>query len=150
MNKEINQLFVYGSLRSGFRNPVYHYLTRYFHLVGEAVVKGKLYEMGEYPVALPTQEDKFISGELYAINNPAEFSWAIEQLDDYEGLNVEPGEKPLYKREAVRAYINGKGSDAWVYWFNGEVTNCPVIESGDLMQYLQQKNKPTGNGSGQP
>jgi gamma-glutamylcyclotransferase (GGCT)/AIG2-like uncharacterized protein YtfP len=142
MDNDTYQLFVYGSLRSGFRNPVYNYLTRYFHLVGDAVVKGKLYDMGEYPVAIETNEDKFISGELYAVNSPAEFSWAIAQLDDYEGLNVEAGEKPLYKREEVTAFINGQGSKAWVYWFNGDISNCPEIESGDLMQYLQQKNKP--------
>jgi gamma-glutamylcyclotransferase (GGCT)/AIG2-like uncharacterized protein YtfP len=142
MNNEIYQLFVYGSLRSGFRNPVYQYLTRYFHLLGEAVVKGKLYDKGEYPVAAPTEDDRFISGELYAINNPAEFPWAIEQLDDYEGMNVEEGETPMYKREVVTVYQNGKANTAWIYWFNGTVSNLPEIPSGDLLQYLQQKNKP--------
>ncbi|HMI77159.1 MAG TPA: gamma-glutamylcyclotransferase family protein [Ferruginibacter sp.] len=142
MNKEIYNLFVYGSLRSGFRNPVYNYLTKYFHLLGEAVVKGKLYDMGEYPVALPTAEEKFISGELYTINDPVEFSWAIAQLDDYEGLNPEEGEQPLYKREEVLAYQDGQPITAWIYWFNGSITNQPEIESGDIMQYLQKKNKP--------
>ena len=142
MNNGINQLFVYGSLRSGFRNPAYHYLTRYFHLAGDALVKGKLYDLGEYPAATATEEEKFISGELYVINDPAEFSWAIAQLDDYEGLNVEEGETPLYKRESVKAFINGRGSDAWIYWYNKDVTGYPEIISGDLMQYLQQKNKP--------
>ena len=142
MKNEINQLFVYGSLRSGFRNPTYQYLTRYFHLAGDAVVKGKLYDMGDYPAAIACDEEKFISGELYIINNPTEFSWAIAQLDDYEGLNVEVGESPLYKREAVKAYIKGQGSDAWIYWFNGDIIGRPEIISGDLMQYLQQKNKP--------
>lgn len=142
MKIEIYNLFVYGSLRSGFRNPVYEYLTKYFHLQGEAVVKGKLYDLGEYPVALPTDEDKFISGELYSINDPLEFSWAIGQLDDYEGLNAEEGELPLYKREKVTAYRDGKSFIAWIYWFNGSVKDKPEIESGDLMQYLQQKNKP--------
>jgi len=142
MNKEIYNLFVYGSLRSGFRNPVYNYLTKYFHLLGEAVVKGKLYDMGEYPVALPTAEEKFISGELYTINDAVEFSWAIAQLDDYEGLNPEEGEQPLYKREEVLAYQDGQPVTAWIYWFNGSITNQPEIESGDIMQYLQKKNKP--------
>ena len=45
------------------------------------------------------------------------------------------------------AYIDGTGSTAWVYWFNGDVANYPVIESGDLLQYLQQKNKPNGSGN---
>lgn len=142
MNNENYKLFVYGSLRSGFRNPVYNYLTKYFHLLGEAVVKGKLYDTGNFPVAIPSNDDKFISGELYAINDPQEFSWAIGQLDDYEGLNAEEGEQPMYRREAVLAYQNGQPVTAWIYWFNGNVTGLPEIESGDLMQYLQKKNKP--------
>ena len=136
------KLFVYGSLRSGFRNPVYQYLTKYFHLLGEAVVKGKLYDLGQYPAAAPTNEDHYISGELYSINNPLEFSWAIGQLDDYEGLNVEEGEIPLYKREEVNAYQNGEPFTAWIYWYNGDISGKPLIESGNLLQYLQQKNKP--------
>ncbi len=142
MSQDIYNLFVYGSLRSGFRNPVYQYLTKYFHLVGEAVVKGKLYDLGEYPAATATSEEHFISGELYSINNPLEFSWAIGQLDDYEGLNAEAGENPLYKREEVIAYRNGEPHIAWIYWYNGDISGKPEIESGDLMQYLQQKNKP--------
>ena len=142
MDNETYQLFVYGSLRSGFRNPVYEYLTRYFHLLGDAIVKGKLYDKGDSPVAAPTIEDTFISGELYTINNPEEFTWAIEQLDDYEGLNVEAGEKPLYKRETVDVYQNGIPKAAWIYWYNGPIDGFPEIISGDLLQYLQQKNKP--------
>jgi gamma-glutamylcyclotransferase (GGCT)/AIG2-like uncharacterized protein YtfP len=136
------KLFVYGSLRSGFRNPVYEYLTKYFHLMGEAVVKGRLYDLGDYPAAAPTTDEKFISGELYCINNPLEFSWAIGQLDDYEGLDTEEGEIALYKREEVTTYQNGKPHIAWIYWYNKDLTGKPEIESGDLLQYLQQKNKP--------
>ena len=142
MSNGIYNLFVYGSLRSGFRNPVYNYLTKYFHLLGEAVVKGRLYDMGDVPVAVATAEENFISGELYTINNPLEFSWAIGQLDDYEGLNAEEGEQPMYKREEVLVYQNGQPVAAWIYWFNGDITSRPEIESGDLLQYLQQKNKP--------
>jgi gamma-glutamylcyclotransferase (GGCT)/AIG2-like uncharacterized protein YtfP len=143
MNTSTFQLFVYGSLRSGFRNPVYSYLTKYFHLLGEAVVKGKFYDAGSNPVAIPTPEgDHYINGELYVINNPAEFSWAIEQLDDYEGINVEAGEKPLYRRELTTAYQDGQPSDTWIYWFNGSVQGMAPIPSGDILKYLQEKNKP--------
>lgn len=110
--------------------------------MGEAVVKGKLYDMGEFPVAVSTNDEKFISGELYVINDPSEFSWAIGQLDDYEGLNAEEGERSPYKREEVVAYQNGQPLTAWIYWFNGSIAGLPEIESGDLMQYLQKKNKP--------
>lgn len=135
MNTSITQLFVYGSLRSGFRNPAYQYLSRYFSLAGPAVVKGKLFDKGTYPVAKATTEEKYIIGELYVINNPEEFSWIIEQLDDYEGVNGEEGEKPLYKRETVVAYQNNKPIEAWIYWYDGEVNGLPEIASGDVLQY---------------
>jgi len=142
MNHETYQLFVYGSLRSGFQHAAYSYISRYFHLIGNATVKGKLYDMGEYPVALPTAEDKFIVGELYSIINPDEFSYAIGQLDDYEGIFTEAGETALYKRELVTVFCNSQQSTAWIYWFNGDnVSDLPEIASGDVLLYLQQKNK---------
>ena len=142
MQTHSQQLFVYGSLRSGFRNPVYQYLTKYFRLVGEAVVHGKFYDKGPFPVAIPTAGDSFITGELYAVNNPEEFNWAIEQLDDYEGLNVEAGEKPLYKRELVTVFREGTPSLAWIYWYNESVDGMKEIATGDVLKYLQEKNKP--------
>ena len=142
MNEATYQLFVYGSLRSGFRNTAYLYLAKYFHLLGEGMVKGKLFDNGSFPVAIPFSGDSFIIGELYELNNQEEFVWAIGQLDDYEGLNVEPGEKPLYKRELVTVIQNGVASEAWIYWYNGSVNNMQEIETGDLVKYIQQKNKP--------
>src|SRR6186713_1291929 len=117
MNNEIYHLFVYGSLRSGFRNEAYAYLAKYFTLVAEGVVKGKLYDKGTYPVAVPTGENNFIKGELYRLNNTAEFDWAIDQIDDYEGLHVETGEKPLYIRAIADVTIKGDKTKAWIYWY---------------------------------
>ena len=142
MNNTTFQLFVYGSLRSGFRNPIYQYLTQYFHLLGEAVVKGQFFDNGTNPVAVPGSEDHFITGELYVANNTEEFSWAIAQLDDYEGLNVEAGEKTLYCRVLVDVFQNGQPSKAWIYWYNQSVADMPIIETGDVLKYLQEKNKP--------
>jgi len=136
------KIFVYGSLRSGFRNPAYEYLTRYFKYSGEALVKGKFFDAGSYPVALSTNDEHFILGELYNMNSEEEFSWAFTQLDDYEGLNVEVGETPLYKRSLVEVYQNGETQIAWIYWYNQSIDGMPEIETGDVMRYLQQKNQP--------
>ena len=89
----VYRLFVYGSLRSGFQSPAYEYISRYFHLVGNGRAKGKLFDLGSYPGAVPTDDDSFIIGELYDINDPSQFSWAIAQLDDYEGVDVAEGEE---------------------------------------------------------
>ena len=130
---------MYGSLRSGFNSDAYQYISRYFSFVANAKVKGKLYDLGEYPAALPTDENVFIVGELYWLKNEEEYNWAIEQLDDYEGLNVEPGEKPLYRREIATIFADGKTAEAWIYWYNNDIEGMPLIESGDVLEYKKLK-----------
>ena len=141
MKNDTHLLFVYGSLRSGFHHPAYQYMAQYFQLIGSAMVKGKLYDMGDYPVALPTTEEKFIQGELYAVNENNDFSYVIAQIDDYEGLHTEDGEPSLYKRELVTVYVNGETVTAWAYWYNGTVYGLPELPIGDVLEYLHQKNK---------
>lgn len=130
---------MYGSLRSGFRSPAYEYISRYFDLVGAAKVKGKLFDLGEYPAAKPTDENKFIIGELYKIRNENEFAWALGQLDDYEGVDVAYDEVQLYYRKVTDVYINDNITHAWIYWYNGDVNDKPLIDSGDVLQYIEQK-----------
>ncbi len=138
-NPGIYQLFVYGSLRSGFHSPVYEYISRFFKFIGEAKVKGDLFDMGSYPAGIPTNADHFIVGELYQAKNEHEFSWAIGQLDDYEGVAVEFDEVQLYRRQITEVYFNNTVTHAWIYWYNGDVSGRPIIASGDLMEYMQQK-----------
>ncbi|HKZ67807.1 MAG TPA: gamma-glutamylcyclotransferase family protein [Chitinophagaceae bacterium] len=132
-------VFVYGSLRSGFQSSAYEYISRHFNLFGQAKVKGKLFDLGEYPAAIPVQEDSFILGELYLVKSENEFSWAIAQLDDYEGVLAEPHEQPLYRREIADVFINDAIVPAWMYWYNGDVSGKPEISSGDIMDYLKTK-----------
>lgn len=133
------QLFVYGSLRSGFHSPAYEYISRYFTFVGNARVRGKLFDLGTYPAGIKSNDNKFIVGELYKISNLEEFAWAIGQLDDYEGVSVEPDEVQLYKRELTEVYINNSITHAWIYWYNGDVSGRPLIESGDMIEYMGRK-----------
>ena len=135
----VNRLFVYGSLRSGFKNPVYEYISSFFTVVAEARVKGKLFDMGSYPAGIPTHDNTFITGELYQLNRESDFSWVIGQLDDYEGVNVESDEMQLFRREIAEVFIGNEITHAWIYWYNGEVNGKPIIESGDLLRHLQQK-----------
>lgn len=139
MSTGINQLFVYGSLRSGFRSDAYQYVSRYFSLVGNATVKGKLYDLGTYPAAIPSPEESFVHGELYTVKSEDELAWAIGQLDDYEGIKGDDGQPPLYRREQVDVFFDGKITRAWIYWYNGNVEGAQQILSGDLLEYLRSK-----------
>lgn len=140
-NENSYKLFVYGSLRSGFKSDAYNYVSKYFNLLCNAKAKGILYDMGNYPVAVGTAENKFIVGELYEIKEPAAFDFIIAQLDDYEGLNGEADEISLYERKLIEVDANGSNEKAWVYWYCGnDIHNKPQVASGDVLEYFIQKN----------
>jgi gamma-glutamylcyclotransferase (GGCT)/AIG2-like uncharacterized protein YtfP len=137
----IIQIFVYGSLRSGFHHPAFDYISKYFKFLGNAKVKGYLYDMGSYPAAIPTSDEAYIIGELYELKEGGNFSWAIEQLDDYEGVEPEEGEHPMYRRDLATVYFDHQITKAWIYWFNGTIDEQPLINSGDVLQFIHQKSK---------
>jgi gamma-glutamylcyclotransferase (GGCT)/AIG2-like uncharacterized protein YtfP len=141
MESTIQHLFVYSSLRSGFQHPAYAYISKYFLLEAEGTVKGKLYDKETLIVGVPTEDSCFIKGELYHIKEPAELSWALAQLDDYEGVqqDEDDAQPPMYKRAITTVYYNGKEIKAWVYWYNRTVSRGQLIESGDMLDYLQKK-----------
>lgn len=141
MKHTVNRLFVYGSLRSGFHNPAYDYISKYFSLVSEAKVKGKLHDLGSFPAAVPADDNHFIVGELYELKHSEDFSWAIAQLDEYEGVNPGEDEKPLYKREVVDVHYGDQQTTAWIYWYIGDVQGQPVIASGDVKDFIHLKSK---------
>jgi len=138
----VHQIFVYGSLRSGFNASAFEYISRYFQLVAPGKVRGLLYDMGEYPAAVSTQQDHFLIGELYAIKQEEEFGWALEQLDEYEGINESPEDSPVsFKRELVEVITESGNTIAWIYWFSGSIADKPLIASGDVLEYLHQQQQ---------
>jgi len=143
MKEDKHHLFVYGSLRKGFNHPAHEYITRYFDFVDTGKIQGQLNDMGEYPAATPCTESNFLTGELYVIRDIAEFNWALEQLDEYEGLFPEEdeGEKILFRREMTTIHTDNSGvRNAWVYWYNGDISGAPLIACGDLLAYIAEKN----------
>ena len=133
-------LFVYGSLRSGFQNPAYEYISSYFEPMGMGRVKGVLADLGDFPAAVPGDGNTYIVGELYRLKEPAQFSWAFGQLDDYEGVIVEADEAQMYRREVTTVYTDGAApAEAWIYWYNGSVAGKPLVPSGDIFEYLKNK-----------
>ena len=123
----------------GHCNKAIDGIVKYFSFVSEGKVKGKLYDLGNFSGAVPTTEEKFITGELYQAKNENEFYFAIGQLDDYEGIGSEEDEIELFYRATTEVIVDGKSYIAWIYWYKGDITGKPCIESGDLIQYLQSK-----------
>jgi gamma-glutamylcyclotransferase (GGCT)/AIG2-like uncharacterized protein YtfP len=119
-------LFVYGTLRSQMHDPLHRLLETQAILVGTGTFRGKLYDLGRYPGAVPSRAytDRVI-GEIYRFSDPQR---AFEILDEYEGHR--------FKRKRVTIIQeDGKSITSWIYLYARSVTLRSLIRSGDYVQY---------------
>lgn len=107
-------LFVYGTLRKRF--PSHEILRRLrAQFLAEGSVQGRLYDLGEYPGAVPRASDADrIRGELYALRNGER---AFKVLDRFEGYEPENPARSLFERREVTVILaGGEQARAWIYW----------------------------------
>jgi gamma-glutamylcyclotransferase (GGCT)/AIG2-like uncharacterized protein YtfP len=125
-------LFVYGTLRSGAGGALQAGLMRRLRLAGPATIRGRLYDAGWHPAAVPSADpgDR-ITGELWAFD--ADSSEALlAALDEYEGIDAAHPDLSLFRRTNVAAEReDGMRVPAWVYVYNQPVESLPRITSGD-------------------
>ncbi len=131
-------LYVYGSLRVGFQNEAYQYLSQYFTYVATGHTKGIMVDLGTHPAATATTDNTYIIGDLYELKPTAPFDWAFAQLDDYEGVNTEDDEQPMYTRSTTIVHIGDQEVTAQVYWYCGSIAGKPVIQSGNILDYINK------------
>lgn len=123
----LQHLFVYGTLMSATRHPMAARLARESRLVGPAVIRGRLYDLGSYPALVEAgADDGVVYGEVHALTNPAD---SLPWLDAYEG--IEPGRECEYERvERAVQLDEGHELAAWVYVYRAPLTGRPLIENG--------------------
>ena len=137
-------LFVYGTLRKGFDLPLKKKISQNIEWMGGSEIKGKLYDIGKYPGALPLEknEKSVIRGEVIRINNPVK---VMKVLDNYEGYDPKKLKDSEYYREREKVVLeNGKKVDAWVYWYNFPVEGKKRIRHKDYLNYLKKKSLESG------
>ena len=137
-NLHPDYLFFYGTLRKEFGLQLSKDIGQDIIYIGSAAIKGELYDIGEYPAALPTNyENAKITGEIYEVNHPRK---VFKLLDDYEGYDrkhIESSE--YYRKKEMLELDNGNKIKAWVYWYNFPVNNKIRINQSDYLQYLKNK-----------
>jgi gamma-glutamylcyclotransferase (GGCT)/AIG2-like uncharacterized protein YtfP len=120
-------LFVYGTLKSSFRNRYARRLRREALLAGRATMPGRLYRIRWYPGMRPAcRPEDVVTGELYRLRQPGK---TLEALDEYEDD---------YRRELNRATLEtGQSFPAWVsIGITVESTVISSRVSGRLKQSL--------------
>lgn len=131
-------VFVYGTLRRGDDNDITRLLPspRY---VGNTVIAGVMYHLGDYPGVIlaqpPVDHDGvmgLIVGEVYAIQPALE-----AKLDEIE--MIYPQQRDEYFKRDIQVTVAGQRLDCIVYEINAAyVQNKPVIGSGD---WVKDRNK---------
>ncbi|MET3129282.1 pyruvate carboxylase [Arcicella rosea] len=124
-------LFVYGTLRKDFGNELHKLITRNSEFIGIADYQGKMYNIGEYPgiVASDDANSKVI-GELYKLSNSLRL---IRILDEYEEFYPENIAESVFVRNAVSVSIDGTTYEAYAYLYNHPTDGLPEITSGDFL-----------------
>ncbi|HXH49348.1 MAG TPA: gamma-glutamylcyclotransferase family protein [Terriglobia bacterium] len=108
------RLFVYGTLRRGFRA---HKLLQRHHarFLGNGHVQGRLYNLGEYPGAKWSgTPGERVQGEVYFLPRAAT---ALRALDRFEGYDPARPEWSMFERKETTVRLAGEREmRAWVYW----------------------------------
>lgn len=140
--EEGRYLFVYGTLRQGSGRPMAGYLARHARRVGRATMKGRLYDLGGYPGAVPSDSlDDGVVGEVYLLDSPEA---VLRALDEYEGCGPEDPPPTEYRRQRVTVRMeDGRRLQAWAYIYNRPTDGLRPIPSGDFLS----PQGPAGGGS---
>jgi gamma-glutamylcyclotransferase (GGCT)/AIG2-like uncharacterized protein YtfP len=138
MSTKESYLFIYGTLRNGMPLAIDNDIAIDIEWVGHSQIKGRLYEIGEYPGALPAENDKsVIKGEVLKLNKPGKVLKLLDEYEGYDPKNLEQSE--YYRKKELIQMEDGSTVEAWVYWYNLPVTNKRRIANHDYLKYLKKK-----------
>lgn len=132
-----NFLFVCGTLLPELVPDHLRALVRSFKPLGEGTVRGRLYDLGEYPGAVLDEEAvSVVRGRVFELpDDPS----VLEALDDYECVEPNDLAASLFIRNTATAKMaNGEELACWIYTYNRDVTGKPVIEDGDYLAYRER------------
>jgi gamma-glutamylcyclotransferase (GGCT)/AIG2-like uncharacterized protein YtfP len=119
-------LFACGTLRSSQRNRFALLLHRHSRPLGRATLRGRLYRLGEYPGAVPSDDPaERVAGEVFALD-PEHAAEVIRALDEYEGAD-------FARREVEVALDSGGTARCWAYLYTGSLEWSERIASGDWL-----------------
>ena len=121
------RLFVYGSLRRG---EALHAHLAGLACLGPAWMRGRLYDLGEYPGAVPSRRaGERVQGEVYELAPADE---RLAELDRLEGCDPERPERGLFVRRARIVELAAGGRlRAWVYLLPRLPAQAVRIPGGD-------------------
>jgi gamma-glutamylcyclotransferase (GGCT)/AIG2-like uncharacterized protein YtfP len=122
-------LFVYGTLTKESAPHEIAGAVKKLKYVGQGFVLGHLCDLGKYPGAiLDTDAGSKIFGKTYELLKDRD---VLNRLDAYEEFDPRRPTKSLFVRtQASISRPNRKKLKGWVYEYNRNVDERPLIENG--------------------
>ncbi len=125
---EHQYIFVYGTLKRSVANPMGAMMRSHATYVAEAIIAGRIYDLGPYPGLVLEDCGTAVYGELYEIQRP---NALLALLDAYEGCaEDDPMPHEFVRVEATVRDTDGIDYRAWVYVYQGQVDAGWVLPSG--------------------
>ena len=122
-------VFVYGTLRRGGVRAMPDLFPE-AKFIGQAKVRGNLYDLGTYPGLLLDESDSLVVGEVYEVDDET-----LGKLDEIEASS-------LYRRKQVEVSLAGRKVTCWVYVDNSRLyPGRTLIISGDWIEYAGTKGE---------
>ena len=121
-------LFAYGTLQHGHAPSEIAVAVERLRPVEQGSVRGHLYDLGDYPGAVPDPEATGrISGIVMELPEDASF---LNELDAYEGFDPQAPEASEFIRVRQLVELNDGGAvECWFYLYNREPDPTREIES---------------------
>jgi gamma-glutamylcyclotransferase (GGCT)/AIG2-like uncharacterized protein YtfP len=123
-------LFIYGTLLN-HNNEFAVYLKEHSHFFANGKLRGRLYDIGEYPGAVLDDSDEYIYGVILQVDDP---EVVFLEIDDYEGYGDEQPEPNEFIRISADIETASEIVHCYTYVYNLPVGGLEKIEGGRYMK----------------
>ncbi len=134
-------LFVYGTLRTGFENPLARRIRKEARFLHPArFTAAILVDLGHYPGLVPVADsNSVVEGDLFGLPPRDDL---LDALDAYEGCSKDPEHPGEYFREKHGVLDpDGRTLSAWTYLLNRPSAGLPVVTGGDYLKYIHNQRR---------
>jgi gamma-glutamylcyclotransferase (GGCT)/AIG2-like uncharacterized protein YtfP len=132
-------LFAYGTLQPGCAPAQMAALAAQLRPVGEGSIRGRLYDLGGYPGAVP---DANTEGRIFGtVMELPEDPEILRRLDAYEECDPHAPDTSEYVRELREIKMATGGTlECWFYRYNWKTDESRRIASGDWRTYAEKSS----------
>jgi gamma-glutamylcyclotransferase (GGCT)/AIG2-like uncharacterized protein YtfP len=138
-------LFVYGTLEPAHAPADIAAAVRRMKPVGSGSVRGRLYDLGEYPGAVVSRTSpSVIKGKVFEL---PEDQQVLSSIDAYEGFDPDHPHGSLFIRKRWPVTLaDGSRKMCWIYTYNRKPGDARLIASGFYNPRNGSRKRRAGSG----